>query len=589
MENNKLSIFIISGLNFDEYSNPIQKRPLMKKLLFLTIVSCLVSALFVDQPKAQNNYIDPITKTKETGEIPSGVAKLKHIATLGNSAFRVPHMAWSACYTPTGKDILIGGYNYVGCFNQKTGERKWGSFVVNKPKYEVGNPVRTMKVDPLEKFVLVGCDAGEVQILNFANGNKIKTLTEGMGWIMDVALSSDGQFASATDINGRVGIWHVKSGEAVKIPALEKSRGEAVQFSPDDKKLALGTDRGLFVIDLNSGEYHFYITKSTVQSILFLNNQEVLISGWGGFLNWIELNSHEVRWETNIENWLINLRMLPDRSGALAISPFSVYQINWKSQTLKELDIPARAAMDIHPNGKSILTVGQYSNTVEQLNWKNRVPEFQNNHVLGPSDKMCFSSSGEYLAAGCYLNAGILSFWNTILLKQIGTITHQSNLGVEHVYFNGESDLFSFSLRKNNTNISIKDLPTCFSIPDLSPSKKIFKAEKDYLHTATNLESIETVHLKEKIPLNISAYFERLEDSMNRHLFGGWNLDRSHFAGITNEHVAYIFDSKTGQKLAGVVLDQYNPVSIAIHPKSEMIAVASWDGLIYLYSWTDRN
>jgi hypothetical protein len=129
---------------------------------------------------------------------------------------------------------------------------------------------------------------------------------------------------------------------------------------------------------------------------------------------------------------------------------------------------------------------------------------------------------------------------------------------------------------------------TYFNVPSFSPAEnKLFTNRKlnPYHHTTLNLESIETVHLKVLLPIKTAAFFGNLDPSLNRHLFGGWTIEEAYFTGVTNENMLYIFETKTGKKVAGTPLSDYGVVACAIHPEAKIVAVTAWDGLVYIYRW----
>lgn len=555
----------------------------------MKILTFLIFCCFLKASEA-GDYINPITKKMKAGVLQQHIGKLEQIKILGNSRFAVPNSAWSARYSPDGDYVVIGGYNYVGCFEQKTGERVWGRFLVNEPKYRVGNPVRAVEIDKKHQYVLVGCDYGLVQLLDFKSGELVREFTTNSDWIMAAAFSNDSKYAASIDIKGIYHVWNVKNGEALPLPRTDASRGESIQFSPDNKKLAIGLDNALMLINLKDQTAERVATPGTVQSIAFLSdNKSILISGWGGFVKMLDLSDLNELWSSSIQDWLINLRVLPDNSGALLISPFSVYHLDLKDRSLKDLDINVRTAMDVHPDGRTILTLGQFANRINQQEWKSKETKNSHNYFAAPPSELSFSPKGNYLAAGSYFCADKILFWTTEKFDLLGSIEGQAHHGFERFGFTDDNLNFNFTYRSNNARIPIEKQATHYSLPNLKPNTSNRSKVTPFLHTSTNLESILTVHLKKLLPVRIEAFFEKLDDSMNRHLFGGWTRDERYFAGVSNENILYIYDAKDGRKLAGAVLDDFVVVACVIHPTAKMVAVSSWDGLIYIYRWDEMN
>ena len=341
---------------FASFMNVNQKKYQMKYISILLL-------LFISLVSFSQDYIEPITQKRETATLPESADKLVLDTILGCSKFAIPHRAWSAMYSPDGKYVVVGGYNYVGCFDQQTGKRVWGRFFDSGTKYTYSNPIRALAIHQETNRILVGTDAGNIWLLDFKTGKTKKKLATKIGWVMAVAISSDGEFGAATDIKGVCRMWRLKTGKQMKLPIIESTRGESVCFSSDNRFLAIGCNNALYVIDWDNQTKEKYDVPSTVQSIAFINkDREILISGWTGFVQRIHLKSKEVLWSKGTTDWLINLQVLPDETSALAITPFYVWHLDWENDKMTNTYIPSRMAMDLHPDGKTILTLGNFSN-----------------------------------------------------------------------------------------------------------------------------------------------------------------------------------------------------------------------------------
>lgn len=545
--------------------------------------------LFTNFISFSQTYIEPITSERSTGVLANGADLMTLETIIGDSRFAIPTKIWNAIYTPDGKFIIVSGYSYVACFEQETGKRVWQHFLDYDARSTTYYCVRALAVHQEKNRLVVGSDKGKVYQLNLKTGAIEHVLMEKMGWIMAVTLSPNGRFAAVTDIQGIYKMWDLEKNKPVTLPQMETTRGEAVCFSSDGKFLAVGVNQGFYLIDWDNQTAEKYDAPSTVQSLAFINgDREVLISGWTGFLQRIHLKSKEVLWKSGVEDWLVNIKILPDQTSALAISPFYVLHLDWENNQITRTNLPTRTAMDLHPDGKTILTIGSFANRIEQFDWKKEKPIFNSNLYTEPPMKLAFSPNGKYLAAGSYFTADKGVFWNTDTWEIVGTIEGNKQHGYENFEFTADGKYFHATMRQNNIRIPIDNIPTYFEVPSFLPAKNKFIENRKlnpYHHTAVNLESINTAHLKSELPIKTSAFFGNLDNSLNRHLFGGWTIENAYFAGVTNENILYIFETKTGKKVAGVPLPDYSVVACAIHPEAKIVAVTAWDGLIYIYRW----
>lgn len=546
----------------------------------------LLLLLFTSYSAISQEKIDPITFKRSTGYLAEGADSMTLERVLGCSKFAVTNKIWGAIYSPDGKYIVVGGYNYIACFDQESGERIWGRIVDSFPKYPVGNPIRAIAIHQETNRLVFGGDNGKICVLNFSTGEIERILAEEKGWIMAVALSPNGRFAAASDINGQLNMWDLKTGNEMPLPVISNARGEAVCFSSDGKFLAFGSNNCFYLIDWDNQTYEKYDALSTVQSIVFINNnKEVLISGWKGFVQRVHLESKEILWKYQGDDWLINLKVLPNQTSALVISPFYVLHLDWENDKVTKTNLSVRTAMDLHPDGKTILTAGSFANRIEQFDWKTEKPINNSRFYTEPPMKLVFSPNGKYLAAGSYFTADKGIFWDTKNWNIVGEITGNKLHGFQKFTFTKDSKYFCTTMKQNNARLPIDKSPNYYKVPSFKPVKIGFGKSKPYHHASVNLESIETIHLKKLLPVKTAAFFGTLDDTMNRHLFGGWTIEKVYFSGITNENILYIYDSKTGKKVAGTPLPDFGVVACAIHPEAKIVAVTAWDGLVYIYKW----
>jgi WD40 repeat protein len=115
-------------------------------------------------------YIESITSKRSTGNLAEGAGLMTLEKVLGDSKFTVPNKIWVAKYSPDGNQIIVGGYNYIASFDQKTGKIIWGHFVDLSPEYPIGNPVRTIAIHQKTNRLVFGADDGKVYLLDFKTG-----------------------------------------------------------------------------------------------------------------------------------------------------------------------------------------------------------------------------------------------------------------------------------------------------------------------------------------------------------------------------------------------------------------------------------
>jgi len=554
------------------------------KRLIITISFVYLSILGFSQ-----SYINPITFEQTTGILPEETDSLVLEKILGDSRFVIPHSICHAIYTEDGQYIIVCGNSYVACFDQVSGERIWQQFLDkenNKPTYY---PIRTAATHVVTNQLVVGSDNGKVWLIDLSTGRIKKVLADRMNWLMSVTFSPNGRYVAMVDIKGKYKMYDLIKDRKVSLPKIINQRGEVVQFSDDGKYLAIGFKESFWIIDWKAFKAKKYKAPSTVQSLVFINgNKEVLISGWTGFIQRVHLKTEEIIWEDKVEHWLTHLQVLPDKISVLGITAEYVLHIDLENYKIKETDLSVREAMDLHPNGKTILTIKDNTNRVEQYDWKTEKSVNNSIYYAEYPRKLAFSPNGKYFAAGPKYIADKAIFWNTENWEIVGTIETDNCKGFKNFEFINNGNHFYALSNCDFEKMRKRKHHHYYNVPSFKPLRLgqfIEFKRKPFHHVSTSLEANGATHLKSQLPVKTSSYTDKLEDVLNPYLFGGFTIETAYFAGVTYENMLYVYNMKTGEKVAGTPLSNFSVVACVIHPEAKLVAVTSWDGLIYLYRW----
>lgn len=505
---------------------------------------------------------------------------------IGDSRWMLPIQGWSIAYSPAGDLIIAGGYNCVVAFEAQSGKRLW-TFWGERENYFWSSPVRTLAMHAKQKHLVVGNDAGQVLLLNYQTGKLIKILGEGEGWIMDVAISDDGKYAAACSIKGQLQVWNLRTGRPVALPVFENSRLESLCFHPGNRHLAVGGKEAFALIDLQKKTLKLFPAPNTVQDLLFLDEKNILIAGWEGFLEQWSINDNkQAIWTAKVsENWISRLYRLSP-SSLLFTTPFGLghFDIETQQATLRE-HLNIRQGLAFHPASKRIAYLTQFGQRIKHSSWPDLARSMSPGDLSYP--QLCYSPKGDYLATGNSLTAEQVFLWKLPEGQVTTRFVLPAHQGVDKILFSTNNQLIQIHKRSNNIRYRDNKLEVFELSSQERPERWNDQSwQKMEEHRSMNLESMATLHYKEGINLPTSAYLGHPDSSsINRHLFGGYDLERMYFAAVRNDNHLIVADAKTGELRAILPLPHIMPTACAIHPWDKEVALSSADGLVYIYRY----
>jgi WD40 repeat protein len=134
--------------------------------------------------------------------------------------------------------------------------------------------------------------------------------------LMSVALSPDGRRAASTGTDRSAYVWEIPSGRLVREVAPDKSGSHVckVAFSPDGKRLALGTDPEVLLWDLATGKVvRRWAQPFQMWSVAFSPDGKVLAWGTGDSkVRLADLDGENVRELNGHEGRVFGLSFSPD-------------------------------------------------------------------------------------------------------------------------------------------------------------------------------------------------------------------------------------------------------------------------------------
>ncbi|MBW3542787.1 MAG: WD40 repeat domain-containing protein, partial [Planctomycetes bacterium] len=245
------------------------------------------------------------------------------------------------------------------------------------------NSVARLAFSPDSKLLAFCTEGGTAKLLDPATGRELKTIASGMYRFQQCAFSPDGRrlacgggsYGSGEDkAFGRITIFDVETGEAVKTIDGHNSIVLNVAYSPDGKRLISGSnDRTAIVWNLETGEQFFTISGhgSGIEGVLFTPDGKFIVtSSFDSRIRlWNAADGDSVSILNGHSGSVIDVRLSPDgttlASGG-ADKVVHLWSLQMRNSTAKlqpdstTLD-PQQPilALDVSPDGKLIASTGE--------------------------------------------------------------------------------------------------------------------------------------------------------------------------------------------------------------------------------------
>lgn len=138
------------------------------------------------------------------------------------------------CFSPDGKELIVGGYHHLGVWDIETAQ--W--------KRRIGNVMeRVTAIHFLARenqLVIAGGvpgRLGEARVYDWATGNLITALGRSNDWLLDLAFHPDGDRYALAGADGSLRVFR-RDGELLKSLGSHADAVHAVAWSHDGKRLA---------------------------------------------------------------------------------------------------------------------------------------------------------------------------------------------------------------------------------------------------------------------------------------------------------------------------------------------------------------
>ncbi len=256
------------------------------------------------------------------------------------------------------------------------------------------------------KAFLVGDAAGGIYAFEGNSGNRLwqKQKTH-EGGLLAIAINSEGNIFATAGQDGRVVIWKAIEGESMKTVNLGKGWVEHLKWSQDGSLLAVAFSRRVFVFGEDGQEiWRSDEHPSTVSAIAWSKTNELATACYGR-VTFFEVLSNQVKQKLEWQGSLVSMVLSPD--GDIVVCGSQDNSVHfWRRSTDQDSEMtgypgkPSQLAFD--QTGTVLATGG--SEVVTVLSFKGNGPEVTMPGQLAlhtdPISSLCFSHRGMLLASG---------------------------------------------------------------------------------------------------------------------------------------------------------------------------------------------
>ena len=253
---------------------------------------------------------------------------------------------------------------------------------------------------------LVGDAAGGLYSFEGKLGNILwqqKNIHE--GGLLEMSIHPEGHVFATAGQDGRVLIWKSKEGELIKVLGIGKGWVENLKWSPDGSLLAVGFSRRVFVFDENGQEqWQSDEHPSTVSALAWSKSNELATACYG-CVTFFDVASKKVNQRLEWQGSLVSMALSSDGDIVACGSQDNSVHF-WRRATAKDAEMtgypgkPTQLAFD--QTGTLLATGGSEQVTVWSFlgeGPEGTVPGQLALHVE-PISSLTFSHSGMLLASG---------------------------------------------------------------------------------------------------------------------------------------------------------------------------------------------
>jgi beta-lactamase regulating signal transducer with metallopeptidase domain/Tol biopolymer transport system component/5-hydroxyisourate hydrolase-like protein (transthyretin family) len=195
---------------------------------------------------------------------------------------------WTAVFSPDGRTLATtAGWDNP----REPGELVLWDVATGRPRVVIRqeSTIRTAAFSPDGRRLAIGDFAGQITLLDPANGGVVRALPQQTKLVNSVVFAPDGRTLASGGFDETVRLWDVETGEARRAFVLPGQGVVKIAISPDGQWLAAGTWPGkLHVWRLPAGEKAHELDASaprTAEAVEFSPDGKTIVTGsWDGHL-----------------------------------------------------------------------------------------------------------------------------------------------------------------------------------------------------------------------------------------------------------------------------------------------------------------